>query len=30
MTYDEFKLQGLEEFAEYCYFKGEAECPYGS
>jgi hypothetical protein len=30
MTYDEFKLQGLEEFAEYRYFKGEAECPYQS
>lgn len=28
MTYDEFKLQGLEEYAEYGYFKGEAECPY--
>ncbi len=30
MTYDEFKLQGLEEFAEFSYFKGEAECPYQS
>ena len=28
MTYDEFKLQGLEEFAEFSYFKGEADCPY--
>ena len=30
MTYDEFKLQGLEEFAEYQYFKGETECPFHS
>lgn len=28
LTYDEFKLQGREEFAEYKYFKGEAENPY--
>jgi hypothetical protein len=28
MTYDEFKLQGREEYAEYRYYKGEAENPY--
>lgn len=27
-AYDELKLKGLEEFAEYRYYKGEAECPY--
>lgn len=29
-SYDEYKLKGLEEFAEYRYYKGEAECPYES
>ena len=29
-AYDELKLKGLEEYAEYRYFKGEDECPYNS
>lgn len=28
MTYDDFKLQGFEEYAEFNYFKGEAENPF--
>lgn len=28
MTYDEFKLQGVEEFNEFRYYKGEKENPY--
>ena len=28
MTYDKFKLQGLEDFNEFRYFKGESENPY--
>lgn len=27
-SYDEFKLKGREEYAEYRYYKGEEECPY--
>lgn len=27
-AYDELKLKGREEYAEYRYYKGEAECPY--
>jgi hypothetical protein len=27
-AYDEFKLKGREEYAEYRYYKGEDECPY--
>lgn len=29
-AYDELKLKGREEYAEYRYYKGEAECPYDS
>ena len=28
MTYDEFKLHGREQFAEFRYYKGEDENPY--
>jgi len=28
MTYDELKLQGLEEFNEFRYYKGENKNPY--
>lgn len=28
MTYDDFKLQGLEEFNEFRYYKGEKQNPY--
>lgn len=29
-AYDELKLKGREEYAEYRYYKGEEECPYES
>jgi len=28
--YDSLKLSGLEDFAEYRYYKGEDKCPYDS
>ena len=28
MTYDDFKLRGREEFAEFNYYKGELENPF--
>lgn len=28
MTYDQFKPQGLEDFCEFRYYKGEADNPY--
>lgn len=28
MTYDEWKLQGREEYAEFRYYKGEVENPF--
>jgi len=28
MTYDQFKLQGLESFSEFKYYKGEEQNPY--